>query len=73
MYENNPQIMSKLKKAMIGSRRRISVEECVRVIDYVANRIYVLLRRRGIHIEHIRKRQSFKNCVKFKLEILCKG
>ena len=42
---------------MTGRIRRISVEECVRVIDNSANRIHVRFRRRGAHLEHILERQ----------------
>ena len=41
VYENNPQTIPELKRAITGRIRRISVEECVWVIDNFANRIYV--------------------------------
>ena len=45
-----------LKRAITGRIRRISVEECVRVIDNFTNRIHVCLRRRGTHLEHVLER-----------------
>ena len=57
VYENNPQIIPELKRAITGRIRRISVEECVQVIDNFANRIHVRLQRRGTHLEHKLERQ----------------
>ena len=57
VYENNPQKIPELKRAITGRIRRISVEECVWVIDNFVNRIHVCLRRRGAHLEHIQERQ----------------
>ena len=57
VYENNPQIIPKLKTAITGRIKRISVEECVWVIGNFANRIHVCLRHRGAHLQHILERQ----------------
>ena len=57
VYENNPQIIPELKRAITGRIRRISVEECVQFIDNFANRIHVRLQRRGAHLEHKLERQ----------------
>ena len=57
MYENNPQTIQELKRAITGRIKRISVDECVRFIDNFAIRIHVCLRRRWAHLEHILERQ----------------
>ena len=57
VYESNLQTIPELKRAITGRIRRISVKECVQVIDNFANRIHVCLRRRGAHLEHILERQ----------------
>ena len=72
IYENNPWTIAELKRAITGRIRRISVEECVQVIDNFVNGIHVCLQPCGAHLEHTMERQRLKNCVGFKPEILCK-
>ena len=57
VFANNPQTIPELKRSITGRIRRISVGECVRVIDNFANRIHVCLRCRGAYLEHILERQ----------------
>ena len=51
-YENNPQTIPELKRTITGRIRRISVEECVQVIDNFVNGIHVCLQPCGAHLEH---------------------
>ena len=57
VYQDNPQTIPELKTAITAKIRRISGEECVRVIDNFARRIQVCLQPRGGHLEHIIGRQ----------------
>ena len=57
VYQNNPQTVPELKRAITNKIRAIPREECVRVIDNFARRIQVCLQRKGAHLEHIMERR----------------
>ena len=56
VYENNPQTIPELKRAITTKIRAIAVDECVRVIDNFARRLQVCLQCGGAHLEHILER-----------------
>ena len=53
IYENNPQTIPELKRAITTKIRVIAVDECVRVIDNFARRLQMCLQRCGAYLEHI--------------------
>ena len=69
VYENNHQTISEIKRATTRRIKRISLKECVWVIDSFANRIHVCLQHPGVHLEYILERHDSKTvlnlCLKF--------
>ena len=69
VYENNHQTISEIKRATTRRIKRISLKECVWVIDSFANHIHVCLQHPGVHLEYILERHDSKTmwnlCLKF--------
>ena len=62
VYDNNPQAIQELRRAIRGRIRRITVEECVRVIDNFANHIHVFTMLWGSSRAYTGKTMSQKLC-----------